>query len=177
MKNITFIALVAVLLTFQSCASQVYMDKTTIDRVVSDGQFTFMAQKANPVNYDVVNIANSMPNYGSNRMFNLDYGYSLQLKESEIVSVLPYFGRSYRATGYDTDKQGLRFESKDFSITRSVSKKGNHIITVRPNDVNHIDRLVIEVYKNGKALLSVDANDRQPISFDGYLMKNEAAKK
>ena len=35
----------------------------------------------------------------------------------------------------------------------------------------------IEVYKNGSAYVSIDSNDRQPISYNGYLMKNEISKK
>ena len=35
----------------------------------------------------------------------------------------------------------------------------------------------LEVYKNGNAYVSIDSNDRQPISYNGYLMKNEISKK
>ena len=39
------------------------------------------------------------------------------------------------------------------------------------------DKNYIEVYKNGNAYVSIDSNDRQPISYNGYLMKNEISKK
>jgi hypothetical protein len=35
----------------------------------------------------------------------------------------------------------------------------------------------IEVYKNGKAFVSIRSNDRQPISYDGYISKNEETRK
>ena len=177
MKKIILILIGIVVTVSQSCSSQVYMEKETLQKVISDGSFTFMAQKANVTNNDVVNIANSLPNYGANRMLELDYGYNLEIKGKELTSTLPYFGRGYNTNSYDTQKQGLRFASKDFSISKTLNRKGNHIITIKPNDVSHVDQLILEVYKNGKAFLSVDANDRQPISFDGYLMKNEEVKK
>lgn len=177
MKNLITIIFSFAVMAFQSCASQTYMDKTTIQQVVDNEQFTFMAERANPTNYDVINIANSIPNYGSGRMFNLDYGYTLVLKNKELIATLPYFGRSFSGNRFDNDKQSLRFTSKDYTIEKSISKKGNQNLKIKPNDVNHINTIYIEIYKNGRAIISIDANDRQPISFDGYLMKNEELKK
>ena len=43
--------------------------------------------------------------------------------------------------------------------------------TISPKDVDHVRVIYIEVYKNGNAYVSIDSNDRQPISYNGYLMK------
>ncbi len=177
MKKTIFIFLGMFLLAFQSCSSQIYMEKTALEKVIAEEQFTFMAQKANPVNQDVMNIANSIPNYSSSRMLDLDYGYTLEMKNKELIATLPYFGRSYGGNTYNTDKQSLRFTSKDYQIQKSLSKKGNYVFRIIPNDVSHIRLIIIEIYKNGKAFVSVDANDRSPISYDGFIMKNEELKK
>ena len=177
MKKIIVIIFGSMVLSFQSCASQVYMDPANIERLVNDKNFSFMAQRANPTNVDVINIANSIPNYGSGRMLNLDYGYTLELKNGELISTLPYFGRSYSTRTFDPEKQGLRFTSKNYTIDKSITKKGNTMLRIKPNDINYINTIYIEIYKNGKAFVSFDASDRQPISFDGYLMKNEELKK
>ncbi len=33
--------------------------------------------------------------------------------------------------------------------------------------------MYIEIFKNGKAFVSMKSNDRQPITYDGYVSKNE----
>ena len=43
--------------------------------------------------------------------------------------------------------------------------------TISPKDVDHVRVIYIEVYKNGNTYVSIDSNDRQPISYNGYLMK------
>ena len=40
-----------------------------------------MAKRANPTNFDVINVMNSLPNNNSARMLDLDYGYSVVIKE------------------------------------------------------------------------------------------------
>lgn len=175
MKKIIF--LMMSILLFQGCSSQIYVSPEALESMVNAKQFTFMAEKANTSNADVINAANSIPTYSASRMMRLDYGYSLILKENSITAALPYFGRVYNANIYDTDKQGINFSSKDFSITQEKNKKGTYLFKINPRDVSHINVLHLEIYKNGKATLSVDAQDRQPISYDGYIMKNEETKK
>jgi hypothetical protein len=46
---------------FQSCASQGSADSQVVNSLVASQEFTFHA-KANPTNYDVINVMNSMPN-------------------------------------------------------------------------------------------------------------------
>jgi len=42
--------------------------------------------------------------------------------------------------------------------------------------VKHVSDINIEIFKNGKASTSIRSNDRQPISYDGYISKNEEMK-
>lgn len=105
----------------------------------------------------------------------LSYGYSVVMKGTEMEVVLPYFGRTYNPS-LNSDKNSLRFTSKDFSVSKKTGKKGNILLTVKPNDVTHIEALYFDISEKGKTYLSVNANDRSPINFDGYIMKNETAK-
>ncbi len=175
MKNIIF--LIMSLFLFQGCSSQIYVSPEALEQLVSDRQFTFMAEKANSPNQDIINAANSIPTYSASRMMRLDYGYTLMVKENSLTATLPYFGRVYNPSIHNTDKQGIKFDSKDYSITQEKSKKGTYFLKITPRDVSHINVLILEIYKNGKATLSVDAQDRQPISYDGYIMKNEEPNK
>ena len=176
MKKIFLASFVFILMILQSCASQNGLAPQLVEEILSKDQFTFMATRANPTNNDVMNVINSLPNASSSRMLNLDYGYDVVIKEKEITVTLPYFGRLYNPS-YDSSKNSYRFTSKDFSINKKQDKKGNWVYTINPKDTENVRTLYLEDYKNGKAYLSIDSNDRQPISYDGYIMKNEIKNK
>ncbi|MGG6652046.1 UNVERIFIED_CONTAM: DUF4251 domain-containing protein, partial [Salmonella enterica subsp. enterica serovar Weltevreden] len=59
---------------------------------------------------------------------------------------------------------------------KSQNKKGAWIVRIKTNDVKAVDEIIIEVSKSGQALTSIRSNDRQPISYDGYITKNEEQK-
>lgn len=160
-----------------SCTPQQSMNTTEVQQLINDEQFTFMAKRANPMNNDAINILNTMPGAGAGvRMMDLDYGYSIVLKEKELEVTLPYFGRVF-IPSYDQNKNSYRFTSKEFSLDKKQNKKGNWVFTIKPKDVRYIRNIFVEVFKNGRAYVSIDSDDRQPISYDGYLMKNEEKKK
>lgn len=171
MKKYLLIILAAVGFALTSCGSQTYMDSQSLKTVLSDEEFSFVARRANPTNYDVINVMNSMPN-GASRMLDLSYGYGFTIRNNEMEVALPYFGRSF-VPSIGNDKNSFRFTSKDYSIQKSEGKRGSVQMTIVPRDVQHIRALMLEVFKNGTAYLTIDANDRQPISYEGYLMKNE----
>ena len=175
MKKIFLASFLFLLLLVQSCSTQNGMDPKSVEEILSTDQFTFMATRANPTNNDVMNVINSLPNSSPSRMLNLDYGYDVVIKEKEITVTLPYFGRLYNPS-YDSSKNSYRFTSKDFSINKKQNKKGNWVYTISPKDQNNIKVIYLEIFKNGAAFVSIDSSDRQAISYDGYIMKNETNK-
>lgn len=175
MKKYFLFLLVALGITAVSCGSQTYMEPVSLSRALSGEEFTFMARRASPTNMDVINVMNSLPNSGAGRMLDLSYGYGFTLKKGTLEVTLPYFGRQY-IPSMDNDKNSFRFTSKDFEIQKGEGSKGSQYFTIVPKDVPHIRRMILQVFKNGSAYLTIDANDRQPISYDGYIMNNPAAK-
>lgn len=177
-KYISLIFIFGFLFFFQSCASQGSSDPKIVDAMVNSQDFTFYAQRANPTNYDVINVMNSIPNAPASRILDLNGNYTVELRNNVVEVVLPYFGRLFTAStfGGGNDKNSYRFTSKDFGITKTQNKKGNWVIRIKPNDVSNVDEMIIEVYKNGKAFVSMRSNDRQPITYDGYVSKNEEKK-
>lgn len=161
------------LLGIMSCSSQNYLTTSETENLLQGKEFTFMAKKAIPTSNDVVNVLSGMRGNTATRILDLDYGYTVVITKDKLESTLPYFGRTYTPS-MDPDKQSYRFTSKDFTISQSNGKKNVQIITIQPRDVSHIRRMSMEVFPNGKAYLTIDANDRQLISYDGYLMKNSA---
>jgi hypothetical protein len=174
-KFINIISVCILTLMFYSCSAQNTTDSQTLNFLVTSEEFTFHAERANPMNYDVIKTLNSIPNNPSTRILQLDAGsYTIELRKGKMEVVLPYFGRAFNSN-YGRDNS-YRFTSKDYTVTKSQSKKGNWVFKIKPNDVINVSDINIEVYKNGKAFTSIRSNDRQPITYDGYISKNEEIK-
>lgn len=152
-------------IAFSSCVSNTYTNNKTITESIEKQEFTFLARRAFPSNFDVIQILGSH----STRILNLDYGYTFEIKNNEINSNLPYFGRVF-TPNFNREKEGLTFVSKKISVENKDGKKGSKILTIIPKDINHIEKIIIQIYPNGSANLSINATDRQSISFDGELI-------
>ncbi len=165
------------LLFFENCSSQSNTNPQAVTALVNSQDFSFQAQRASPTNYDVINVMTSMPNAPGTRILDLTGGnYSIDLKPNNLEVVLPYFGRVFNPTYGNTSQSSYRFTSKDFTVNKTQNKKGVWIIRIKTNDVKTVDEIIIEVTKSGKAFTSIRSNDRQPISYDGYITKNEEQK-
>lgn len=152
-----------------SCGSQIYLEPTILSSVVEKKEFDFNTTKAFPTNYDVINVMNSMPGSTGTRILNLDPGNGFNLKKDLFSVALPYFGRAFNATPGDANNGGIRFESKDFRVKQSTTKKGNTLFVITTVDQRESYVFNLEIFKNGSAFLSVSSNNRQPISFDGNI--------
>lgn len=176
MKNILkIISAMMLMIIMVSCATTSKMDNPEVINLLDNGAFTFVAERASPTSADVTNVMNSMSNGSTSRILNLDPGYTIILTKDEMDVVLPYFGTMYKANFGGNNS--FRFTSKDFTVNQSKGKKGSSIFNIIPKDQRNINNIIMEVFRNGKAYVSINANDRQPISYDGYLMKNEKVKK
>lgn len=176
MKNILKIASVlCFFLLMSACATSNKIPSAKVNSLLEGGEFTFMAERANPTNFDVINVMNSLPNSSSARILNLDYGYTLVLKKDEIIATLPYYGRLFTPS-FDNEKNSYRFTSKDFTINKSAGKKGSSLYIITLKDQPNIQKMNLEIFGSGKSYLSMSSNDRQPISYDGYIMENTVKK-
>lgn len=177
-KYISFIFIFGFLFFFQSCSSQASADPKIVDDLVNSREFTFYAQRANPTNYDVIRVMNSIPNSTASRILELNGNYTIEFRGNKMDVVLPYFGRVFTSTNYgNADGNSYRFTSIDFSISKSQNKKGTWTLIIKPNDIKNVEQINIEIFKTGKTFVSVRSNDRQPITYDGYISKNEETKK
>ena len=168
-----------VLLSFlllSSCTTQNGEKSAAVEALLQKSEFTFMAEHANPNNLDVVNVMNSIPGGSSSRMLNLDSGYTIEIRTDELEVTLPYFGRMYTAN-LDPSKNSYRFTTKDFTVDKKEGKKGSIVFTIVANDQQNIRNINMEVFKNGKTYVWIESNDRQSISYDGYITANSVRKK
>jgi Domain of unknown function (DUF4251) len=124
-----------------------------ITGMINDQRFVFNAQSASPTKGGLVQ---------------LTPGYTLRVTKDTVVSDLPYYGRAYQA-GYGSSESGIKFTSVDFSCNTEAGKKKSWKITIQPKDNKSFRELMLTVYDDGSATLNVNSNDRQAISFRGYL--------
>lgn len=172
-KYISIIFTLVLLLTFQNGFSQTKADVQAIPELINSEDFSFRAERATPTNYDVINVMNSMPNSTSMRILDLSgSNYSIDLRKDKLEVTLPYFGRVFNPTYGNTAQNSYRFTSKDFAVSKTQGKKGKWIVKIKVNDQTSVDEIIIEIFKNSKAFVSIRSNDRQPISYDGFISKN-----
>ncbi len=139
-----------------SCSSgkQVTTSKEEILQAISGDNWMFTAQHANP-------------QYGRSR--NVNGVYEVKCTKDKLEVYLPYFGRSYSGGGAYTNQNPLDFKSSVFSLNKEEDKKGNRVVTIKPNDYNEVQSMVFTFYNTGNALLDVQLTNRSAISFTGII--------
>lgn len=96
--------------------------------------------------------------------------YDLTVAKDSVIAYLPYFGVAYSGAGYNnSDDNGIKFTSTDFEYRSDQKKNGSWLIFIKPKDSRTTNQVVLTVQLNGSANLSVISNNRQQISFDGYI--------
>ena len=99
-------------------------------------------------------------------------GYSLKIAGDSLISYLPYFGRAYTAPINPSDA-GYDFVSTDVDYKVAKKKKDSYQISMHTKDKINTTDFLLTVYNNGNAYLQVTSNNRQPISFRGYLKESK----
>lgn len=145
-------------------------DKVTTQKIVHNQDFVFVATSAMPLSsQDISAVLNKMNNGNGSGSINLTGSrYDLSIQKDSVVAFLPYYGRSYTAS-LNPDDAGIKFKSKDFTYQKVNRKKGGWNITIIPNDIKDHQKLTLSVSTSGYATLNVINNNRQPITFNGYL--------
>ena len=97
--------------------------------------------------------------------------YSLRIKGDSISSYLPYFGRAYR-TDYGSTESPLNFEGLAWNMDISrYKKRGYRFVFEVTNKQQESFVYNLTIFSNGNATLNVNSNDRDPISFDGEVVR------
>jgi hypothetical protein len=125
----------------------------TIKNIVEAKQFVFHAQTA-------------LPTSGASRQLTSEY--DLKVSGNSVISYLPFFGRAYSAP-YGSNEGGFNFTSTKFEYSVKNRKKGGWDISIRPTDVADFREFSLTISENGYGTLQALTNNRQPISFTGYI--------
>lgn len=124
-----------------------------ITGLVADQRYVFIAQSASPAKGGLIQLTS---------------GYTLDVKVDTVQCDLPYYGRAYQA-GYGSSDGGIKFTSVDMDYKVENRKKGGWNINIKPKDAVNFRELMLTIFADGTAMLNVNCNDRQPISFRGYI--------
>jgi Domain of unknown function (DUF4251) len=130
------------------------LDEETLKTMVESKQFGFHVQTA-------------IPSGGSSRQLTSDY--DLKVYPERVVSYLPFFGRAY-SLPYGSGQGGFEFTSAKFSYSYTPRKKGGWEIRVKPTDIPDFREFSLTVSAGGYGTLQAFSNNRQPISFTGYMV-------
>lgn len=145
-------------------------DKATTAKIVDNKNYVFVATSAMPLNSsDINNIISRMPGGNSGGNILLTGGnYDVQVSTDSLVVYLPYFGRAY-SVSMNNDDNGYRFKTKKFTYETTKRKKGGWDIQIATKDVRDNVRMNLSISENGYGTLSVISNNKQSISYNGYL--------
>ena len=95
--------------------------------------------------------------------------YNLRVTGDTLVSYLPYFGRAFSAPSPGAPG-GYSFTSTDFDYTAKARRKGGWDVVIKPKDVNDVREFSLNVSKSGYATLRALSNNRQLITYNGFLI-------
>ncbi|MEO8239512.1 MAG: DUF4251 domain-containing protein [Flavobacterium sp.] len=123
-----------------------------IKALIDSENFMFEAQKVNPQ---------------GGRFIILDYNtYFLKFNTEKTTCDLPFFGRAYNIS-YGGGG-GIKFEGTPEKIQVEKRKK-NYIIKATVKGKDDVYDLMLTVFFNGSATLSINSNNRASISYDGEI--------
>jgi hypothetical protein len=149
LKPLIFLAFVFCFVT-----ARAQEESNNIKSLIEAKQFVFKAQTALPASMSTRQLS------GDN--------YDLKLFGDSLVSYLPYFGRAYTAP-VPGSPGGYNFTSTKFEFTAKERKKGGWDIIIKPEDVTDFREFSLLVSKSGSATLRALSNNRQMISYNGYI--------
>jgi hypothetical protein len=111
----------------------------------------------------------------SGRSRTLTSSYRVIVKDSEIDSYLPYFGRAYRAEYGSTDSP-MSFKGEIQDLTVEDWEKGGWVISFKTENKNDRLEYTFHIGETGSATLMVNSTNRQQISYYGDLVEIEREK-
>lgn len=130
-------------------------DEASVKAMLEAKNYIFKAQTALPM---------------TGRIVNLTSDYDVIIRPDSVISFLPYFGRAYSAP-VNTSEGGIKFTSTNFAYQAAKAKKKSWDIVIKPKDVNDVQDMTLTVFSNGSATLRVNNQNKQAISFQGYITK------
>jgi hypothetical protein len=133
-----------------------------IEQLINSKEFQFVARNANSQTFRMVDLTTN-PNF-------------IKFKADFIKSDMPFFGRGYSGLAYGGSDAGLKFEGKPERFTIKKSKKG-YQIDVSVKEKQDFFDISLSISTEGSTTVSINSNNRAPISYYGEIMAIKEEKK
>jgi hypothetical protein len=161
MKTLKHMLLIAVL--FMAVQVSAQTDNATTTRLVENKSFILNSSEINAV------LSRIPGSIGAGIVSLRGDVYQLTVANDSVGAYLPYYGRSYMAPR-NPNEGGIKFNTKDFSYKADKKKKGNYIVTIKPVDnKSDVMSMTLNISEKGYASLSVISNNRQTITYNGFI--------
>ena len=136
-------------------AEQRLAKEKEIKKLIEAKEFQFIARNSNSQSFRMIDLTLN-PN-------------SLKFKPDYIKSDMPFFGRAYSGVGYGSNDGGLKFEGKPekFSINETDREYQVKAVVKGQNDSFSMTLLVSF---DGSSILTINSNNRAPITYFGLIM-------
>ncbi|MBD3749144.1 MAG: DUF4251 domain-containing protein [Sphingobacteriales bacterium] len=159
MKKISLVILLSLFL-LTSCLTQKEQIayQNSISKMLAKNQFTFEAQRANPMSVNLINP----------QLLQLDGSYSVKISADTLKCYLPYFGVAQQAS-YGTHGNSLNFITTHFTLQKSEEKNGNYLINLQIEGQPLANKMSLSISPSGNTILTVNSVNRDAISFFGDL--------
>lgn len=169
--------LCAAAIAFISVNAAAQTDKATTAKIVEAKTYTFVARSATPLNVmDISAVMSRMPGNMQGGTINLNESYyEVKVTPDSVIAFLPYYGRSFTAP-INQNEGGVKFTSTKFDYKGKKGKKRGWNILIEPADAKENYRLAIDIGDEGYATLSLNSNNKQSITYQGYLKENSDKK-
>ena len=105
------------------------------------------------------------PMRGGNRYVTSEY--DLRVGTDSLVAYLPYFGRAYVAP-MNSEDAGVQFTTTKFDY-KVVEKKDSWEVSILPKNAKDVRTMQLSISKSGSATLRINFNNRDAISYQGYV--------
>lgn len=101
------------------------------------------------------------------RTIQLTSDYTLRVTKDSVIADLPYFGRAYTAP-IGRIGGGIEFTTTRFSYKKNQRKNGGYEIEIIP-EREDVQRLFLSISGSGYGSLNVTSQNRQGITFNGFI--------
>ncbi len=160
-------------LAFSGLNAVAQTDKATTTKIVEAKTYTFVARSVTPLNtQDINRVMSKMPGAMQGGVINLtETYYEVKVTPDSVIAYLPYYGRSFSAP-INQDDAGVKFNSKKFEYKSTKGKKHGWDTVIETKDAKENYRLAFNISDNGYATLSLNSNNKQSVTYQGYLKEN-----
>jgi hypothetical protein len=133
-----------------------------IEKMINAKEFQFVARNSNSQSFRMIDLTLN-PNF-------------VKFKPDFIKSDMPFFGRGYSGLAYGGTDAGLKFEGKPEKYNVQLTNK-EYQIKASIKGQNDFFDLTLLVSFDGSGILTINSNNRAPITYFGEIMPIKEDKK